>query len=239
MSKEVLKLLKFTNNPKEEELIIEHCGDYFSDLATYKVVLPINNYQDMCFFIKSTYSQLYQDKVNQAFDINADKSTTVQMCKIHLGENDSYTQMFIENAGGIDRLIGHAPSSTFDDNDFLNDEEEEDPVVIEELREQVKSLEEDKNKLEESVSKLQNRLDKLRGLDEYIDTLEDLTAEDIDTVVDIVEELPPTEMRNMLLDILGSHAGDENSAIEDLVLLKVYLNNISDWLMSLDLEKAQ
>jgi len=228
----ILKILKFTNNLTGEEVILEECGEFYEVLNGYYIALPRQYFSDMKFYLNELYGK-YSDIIEEAF-LGSDEKI-VQLCCIARG-HDTYTDMFIKNAGGADNLIGNGIVSGFSEDELENLEEEE---MYKELYEKTKkelekALADKDAELEKAmstISKLESDLNSAKGYKEIFESFDSLEDDDLGLVLDVLERrLNPQDYNRMVFDLLSVNAGDEGSKIEDLKILRVYVNQIANWL---------
>lgn len=229
----ILKILKFTNNLTDEELVLEECGDFYETLSGYFITLPKRYYSDMKYYLNDLYGK-YSDIIEEAFSSSDDKIS--QLCCIARG-NDTYTSMFIKNAGGADNLIGNGVVSGFSEDELENVEDEEEMYreLYEELKKDMETTLEQKNReLKESnekINELQLELDESKPYKDMFNEFDELKEDDLGLVLDVMENnLSDRDYNKMVFDILAKSAGDEGSDLKDLKLLRIYINQIVEWL---------
>lgn len=231
----IQRVLKFTNAvDKDEDLIIEDCSIFKSDLKGYYIVLPRSKFKDMCFLITKIYVE--QEKICYDVFNNGGDDSIVQLCKIFAGEL-TYTEQFIRLSNGLDKLICEIDHFTEDD---LVDYEE-DPEVIKELQEQIETLKKDKEELvtkhNEETSALKMKLAQANEkIDECEKPFKDLEFEDDDLslCMEVINDLNEDDMKDLIVEVLASRAGDEEAGIEpDLKVLSLYINDLAEGMSSL------
>lgn len=231
--KGVQKILKFTNTPTDDDLVIEKCSDYYKDLSEYVIVLPRMKYTDMCFLVSVVYKS-YQDVCKECFEKGTDDEV-IQLCSIFKGDI-SYTEQFIKLSGGLDNLV----ASVSVDADLGEDDYEEDPEVIKELEEKIALLEASlKEKEEQSLDKiaeLETQLMKSKGFSKYFEGI-DYQDEDLGLIIEVLESLSHTDLQDLVFRVLVNRAGDEDASPEDVDtnVLALYVNDIANAIADLGL----
>lgn len=230
----IQKILKFTNTPTDEDLVIEKCSDYYKDLSEYVIALPRIKYTDMCFLMSVVYKE-YQDVCKECFERGTDDEV-IQLCSIFKGDT-SYTEQFIKLSGGIDNLVNEIGNYTdLSEDDF----EEEDPEMIKELQAEIEELKaEMKRKEEESlakIAKLESDLMVSQGFGKYFEGI-DFQDEDLGLIIGILEELSLEQLQELVFKVLVNRAGEEDANPEDVDtnVLALYVNDIANALVELGL----
>lgn len=230
----IQKILKFTNTPTDEDLVIEKCSDYYKDLSEYVIALPRIKYTDMCFLMSVVYKE-YQDVCKECFERGTDDEV-IQLCSIFKGDT-SYTEQFIKLSGGIDNLVNEIGNYTdLSEDDF----EEEDPEMIKELQAEIEELKaEMKRKEEESlakIAKLESDLMISQGFGKYFEGI-DFQDEDLGLIIGILEELSLEQLQELVFKVLVNRAGEEDANPEDVDtnVLALYVNDIANALVELGL----
>lgn len=230
----IQKILKFTNTPTDEDLVIEKCSDYYKDLSEYVIALPRIKYTDMCFLMSVVYKE-YQDVCKECFERGTDDEV-IQLCSIFKGDT-SYTEQFIKLSGGIDNLVNEIGNYTdLSEDDF----EEEDPEMIKELQAEIEELKaEMKRKEEESlakIAKLESDLMVSQGFGKYFEGI-DFQDEDLGLIIEILEELSLEQLQELVFKVLVNRAGEEDANPEDVDtnVLALYVNDIANALVELGL----
>lgn len=202
------KVLSIVNTVLNEDLVLEDCGQYCEQLASYYVVLPRSKFMDMCDLMSVIYTENIE-LCQRVFSAGSD-AEVLQLCRT-FSKGVPYTERLIKLYKGVDNIIGSSvgepahdvfssmngiesgfasnedsevtPSvkdeftsnDDFSDDDFSGEEnpseiyEEEDPVRIQELEDEVAYLKrqlEDKNReIDLSKSQTQQLKDRLTFLD--------------------------------------------------------------------------
>lgn len=229
----IQKILKFTNTPTDDDLVIERCSDFYKDLSEYVIALPRIKYTDMCFLMSVVYKE-YQDVCKECFEKGTDDEV-IQLCSIFKGDT-SYTEQFIRLSGGIDNLINESGDCT----DLSEDDYEEDPEVIKELEEKIEELKAEMKKKEEEslakIAKLESDLMVSKGFGKYFEGI-DYQDEDLGLVIEVLEELSHENLQDLIFKVLVNRAGDEDVNPEDVDtnVLALYVNDIANALVQLGL----
>lgn len=103
------QILSVVNNYTDNDLVIEECGEFCSELSGYYVILPRSKYIDMCNLMTVIYSQDV-DICRDTFTKKSDEDV-VQLCKIFRGR-ESYTEQFIKIYMGVNNLISSSVGSS-------------------------------------------------------------------------------------------------------------------------------
>lgn len=229
----IQKILKFTNTPTDDDLVIERCSDFYKDLSEYVIALPRIKYTDMCFLMSVVYKE-YQDVCKECFEKGTDDEV-IQLCSIFKGDI-SYTEQFIKLSGGIDNLINESGDCT----DLSEDDYEEDPEMIKELEERIEELEAEMKKKEEEslakIAKLESELMVSKGFEKYFEGI-DYQDEDLGLITEVLEELSHENLQDLIFRILVNRAGEEDVNPEDMDtnVLALYVNDIANALVQLGL----
>lgn len=182
----LFSILKFTNCPNHEDLIIENCEDVSSELSNYCIVLDPSEKSALQVFLQGKFPE-HSDEIANAFSVNNSDKSIIQSVKSYYYP-DRLTDLFIEAYKGVDNLKIYGISGALDSVPDAVDEK----VGESEEDEMVNKMLEDKNKeLEETIKKYQIENEKLRQkLDDVgdSDSIEELKNE-LETLHKSIDEL--------------------------------------------------
>lgn len=220
----IQRILKFTNAVTEEDLVIEKCEVYRSDLAGYSIVLPRAKFTDMLFLVTKVYKD-YEATFKNIFDNGTDEQI-IQMCRI-FARGMTYTEQLVRLNGGIENLIC---DTDLGEGDLM---EEEDPEMIAELEQKVAELEKQlKEKEKEHVEKVSTVESELKDYKKYFEGL-DFNDDDLGLCLDVLEGLNKDQLLEVVTTMLVSRAGEEDN--KDFKVLSLYVNDMAESLDSLGL----
>lgn len=212
----ICSILRFTNNPGDDDIVIQDCGESYDRLKGYDIVLNKSKIPAMKILLMDYFSK-YKDFINKSF-VDKDIQEIRQHCKVY--SPDGYIDLFIKEYGGLDLLMVNGPSGIpsftkeedstnsvnlevidLDESDFVDDEEDEeveDENMIRELNEKIDSLTSD---LESKSSECESYKEKLE-LYESKYPKEEFKEEYLEAFMDIVEANPESLCRDALYNII-------------------------------------
>ena len=220
----ILKILRFTNNLTEEEIVLEECGSILELLKGHYVTLPRQYFQDMRFYLHSLYGN-HSEIVDETFDSNVDEHIA-QLCCLARG-NGNYTEMFVKMAGGAEALIGNGVATMFSESDF--DEEEDEEMYKEMYEKSQKELEDLKLSKDKEIGELKSKVNTLdsevKSYKDIFEDFDDLEEDDLNSIADALESLNTTQYADLVFALLGKNAGEEGTDIKDLKILRIYMKS--------------
>lgn len=254
MDKSIVKILKIKNEIDSSELVIEDCSEHSEALSGYSVVVNYKNVQDVKAFLMKDYSN-FSDVIIQAFDElneNDNPKTLLDLLEVYKN-GETYTKVILEENGGVESVLGKGISSDFlgeveekvvhkDDepidseftpveNNVEDDEEEMYREMYEELKEKYAT---EMTARDLKIQELEKSVADLKVLKDLVESLDELEYDDIDMIVDHLDKLPESEFKNLVLDLITENAEplleDPKYDVTKLPVLKIYMNQIADWL---------